>query len=94
MVTHVLIRLAELREEAAAEEWQQAHPRLTACLRRLRYLRIRGVLAWRRLAATDAFKNLEARMARWRAALGMGWLMMCAFPTLPLSSLSYPRTHR
>ena len=52
MVTHVLIRLAELREEAAAEEWQAAHPRLTACLRRLRYLRIRGALAWRRLSAS------------------------------------------
>ena len=41
MVEHVLIRLAELKDEAAEEEWEAAHPQLARWHKRLRWLRIK-----------------------------------------------------
>ena len=70
MVEHVWIRNAELREEASLEEWQQAHPLLTALSKRLKRLRIRLTLAWRGFLASRTGTELQARAARYRAALG------------------------
>ena len=70
MVEHVWIRNAELREEASLEEWQRAHPLRTALSKRLKRLRIRLTLAWRSFQASQTGAELQARVARWRAALG------------------------
>lgn len=45
MVEHIWIRLAELREEAKREEWEQKHPRQALLARYTRYFRIRMKLA-------------------------------------------------
>ena len=70
MVEHVWIRNAELREEEALEEWQQAHPLRTALGKRLKRLRIRLTLAWRSFLASPTGTELQARVTRWRVALG------------------------
>ena len=41
MVEHAWVRIAEIREEAALEEWRAANPRLAWLLKTLRWLRIR-----------------------------------------------------
>tara|TARA_B110001452_G_scaffold210117_2_gene180485 strand:+ start:91 stop:381 length:291 start_codon:yes stop_codon:yes gene_type:complete len=70
MVEHVWIRNAELREQELLEQWQRAHPLRTALSKRLKYLRIRLTLAWRSFLASPTGTELQARVARWRAALG------------------------
>ena len=72
MVEHVLIRIADLREEAAAEEWQRLHPRSAALRRRLHYLRCRAKLACIRLRETALAQRARAAGARQHARLGEG----------------------
>ena len=52
MVEFVLIRLAEIRDDAAQEEWEKAHPRRASLRRSLRWLRIKGKLVCKWAAAT------------------------------------------
>ena len=69
MVEFVLIRLAEIRAEAAQEEWDAAHPRQAALRRRLRWLRIKAKLFGLWAAATP-----PAVQCTRRAALLHAWL--------------------
>uniref|UniRef100_A0A7S4FAQ3 Uncharacterized protein n=1 Tax=Chrysotila carterae TaxID=13221 RepID=A0A7S4FAQ3_CHRCT len=56
MVEFVLIRLADLRDEAEAEQWQQRHPCRAALAKRLRYVYVRSklMLKWARGTAAAA----------------------------------------
>ena len=69
MVEFVLIRLAEIRAEAAQEEYDLAHPREAALRKRLRWLRIKAKLLALWAAATP-----PAVWCRRRAALLHAWL--------------------
>ena len=69
MVEFVLIRLAEIRDEAAQEEYDQNNPCQASLRRRVRYLRIKAMLAWRWAIATPA--ALKCR--RW-AVDAYAWL--------------------
>ena len=69
MVEFVLIRLAEIRAEAAQEEYDLAHPREAALRKRLRWLRIKAKLFALWAAATP-----PAVWCRRRAALLHAWL--------------------
>lgn len=69
MVEHVLIRIADLREEAAAEEWQRLHPRSAALRRRLHYLRCRAKLVCIRLRETAFAQRVHAAGMRQHACL-------------------------
>ena len=66
---NVLIRLAEIRAEAAQEEYDLAHPREAALRKRLRWLRIKAQLLALWAAAAPA-----AVWCRRRAALRHAWL--------------------
>ena len=41
MVEHAWVRIAELKEDAAFEEWEAANPRLARLRKGVRWLRIR-----------------------------------------------------
>jgi hypothetical protein len=57
MVEHLWIRLAELREEAAEEEWQRRHPRLTRWRSRCNRLRVRLLLLRKGLAEIERVRH-------------------------------------
>lgn len=63
MVEFVLIRLAEIRDEAAQEEWDKAHPCQAALRKRLRWLRIKTMLAVKWAAATPPALRFRRKAA-------------------------------
>ena len=69
MVEFVLIRLAEVRAEAAQEEYDLSHPREAALRRRLRWLRIKAKLLGLWAAATPPAVWCRRRAARLHAWL-------------------------
>ncbi|KAL1515319.1 hypothetical protein AB1Y20_001950 [Prymnesium parvum] len=78
MVEHLWIRLAELREEAALEEWRRKHPLQTALLHRLRRLRIRGLLLLLLLREQPAFQRIASRasaLRSWLAQTAVRWYL-------------------
>ena len=58
MVEHAWVRIAELKEEAALEEWQAAHPRLVWLLKTLRWLRIRWLNRVKEFRESERGKRL------------------------------------
>ena len=86
MVEFVLIRLAEIRAEAAQEEYDLAHPREAALRRRLRWLRIKAKLLALWAAATPPCGAGDEQRCcmhgcahttacwRWRSLAGLGCL--------------------
>ena len=66
MVEHLWIRIAELRQEAAIEEWEQKHPISTRWLRRLRWLRIRSLLFAIWLSNTQMALSLLGSLEKFR----------------------------
>ncbi len=63
MVEHIWIRLAELKEEAALEEWRARHPRAYACLECARRLRIRWLLLRQDLLRQECTQVAVAKLA-------------------------------
>ena len=61
MVTHVLIRLADLREEAAHEEYVKSHPCSAYAQVRVKRLKVRAKLLLLRFAASRS----AAALLRW-----------------------------
>lgn len=66
MVEHLWIRIAELRQEAAKEEWEKKHPLRTLWLRRLNWLRIRYLLFMVWLSEREKSLLLVAALGRCR----------------------------
>jgi hypothetical protein len=60
MVEHVLIRLAEIRAEAAQDEWERSHPCRLCLQRRLRRWWIQAKLAGLWLSSRPAVQNTRA----------------------------------
>ena len=75
MVEHVLIRIADLRDEASAEAWQAQHPCLSTCWRRARWLLIRLKLASRSVLALESTQHALVTAARLR---GQGFRVVLA----------------
>ena len=64
MVEHLWIRLAELREEAALENWRAAHPRAHRALEAVRRARIRCKLARKWLLEQPAAPAVQRQLQR------------------------------
>ena len=76
MVEFVLIRLAEIRDEAAQEEWDAAHPHQASLRRRLRWLKIKATLACQWAAATPPAVHCRRRALRLRAWLSAHYTVL------------------
>ena len=61
MVEHIWIRIAEIREQAAEEEWIEAHPHMTRWRSHLRYIRVCFLLARKRILEHDRVQTCQAR---------------------------------
>uniref|UniRef100_A0A7S0LLZ7 Uncharacterized protein n=1 Tax=Coccolithus braarudii TaxID=221442 RepID=A0A7S0LLZ7_9EUKA len=67
MVEHVLIRLADLREEAAMEEWVQQHPRRAALAKLAKWARIKCMLVYKCAKDSRAARRATNSCNRTRA---------------------------
>ena len=74
MVEHAWVRIAELREDAAWEEWELAHPRVARLRRTLRLARIRALNQWIDFRKSPRGQHLELRFREHAAVMRQGAL--------------------
>lgn len=68
MVEHAWVRIAEIKADAAAEEWAAAHPRLFALKRRARLQRIRWLNRLKDFRESEHGQTLEKRLQTFLAS--------------------------
>ena len=79
MVEHAWVRIAELKEEAALEEWQAAHPRLVWLLKTLRWLRIRWLNRVKEFRESERGKRLANLALEAQSSMLFGYLRCTRF---------------
>ena len=62
MVEHPWVRIAELKEEAADEEWQVRHPTRAWVRKQLRLLRVRFLLTRKAVTEDTRVRNCSTRL--------------------------------
>ena len=76
MVEHAWVRIAELKAEAEAEAWQEAHPRLARLRKQLRYLYVRYLNWLKDFRESENGQHLAERVQHLKAAALRAYLVM------------------
>ena len=74
MVEHAWVRIAELREDAAWEEWELANPKLAALRKKMRLQRIRLLNRWIEFRQSERGQRLDQQLRAYSAAANLWYL--------------------